>query len=73
MQVIMDMSKSIRHNIEEARAHIDRAYEVRDVCRAVSDWYKTMALAHLDFNAAGHAAVKKAIEDYRAKGQRSDL
>ena len=73
MRLIMKLSDDIRHNIDEAQHHINNAYAMRDECKAAADWYRAMALSHLDFNAAGHVAVKKLIEDYRASGKHSDL
>lgn len=70
--MIKGLSDSIRGNIAEARKHIDRAYSLRDECRVAADWYKTMAAAHLDFNTAGHSAVKKLIDEYKASGKNSD-
>lgn len=73
MRLIMDLSNEIRGNIGEAREKINMAYKLRDENRAAADWYKSMAAAHIDFNATGHAVAKKAIDDYKASGQHSDL
>lgn len=73
MRIIKQLTDDIRGNIDEARAKIDAAYLLRDTNRQAADWYKSMAAAHLDFNNAGHAAVSKAISDYKASGQASDL
>ena len=73
MRLIKDLCDDIRENIREARDKIDRAYALRDECKAAAEWYRSMAEAHLNFNAAGHEAVTRAIEDYKKKGQHSLL
>lgn len=73
MRMIKTLSDSIRENIREARRHIDKAYALRDECRVAADWYKSMAATHLDFNNAGHAAVKKLIDEHKASGKHTDF
>lgn len=73
MRIIKELSRDIRENITEARHHIDKAYELKASCRHAADWYKQMASAHLEFNTAGHASIRKLIDDYNAKGEHSPL
>ena len=72
MKTIKDLCESIRENIDEARDHICTAYDLLDTNRQAADWYRDMASAHLGFNTAGHAAVKKLIDDRKA-GSDSEL
>ena len=67
MKMIKVMSDEIRGNISEAREKINEAYMYRDKDKAVADWYKEMAVAHLKFNDAGHGVVAKLISEAREK------
>jgi hypothetical protein len=60
--MIKKVSNAIRENIHEAKEKIDMAYRLRDEDKAVADWYKEMAAAHLAFNSTGHNVVTKLIE-----------
>ena len=62
MRMIKALSDEIRCNIREAREKIGEAYKLRDKDKAVADWYKEMAAAHLAFNTNGHTVVTKLIE-----------
>jgi hypothetical protein len=62
MRMIKKVSDAIRHNIFEAKEKIGMAYRLRDEDKAVADWYKEMAAAHLAFNGTGHTVVTKLID-----------
>ena len=66
MKMIKHLSDEIRHNIHEAREKIGTAYQLKDKDRGVADWYKQMAIAHLDFNSTGHSCVTRLISEARA-------
>lgn len=70
MRMIKQISADIRCNISEAREKIGMAYKLRDKDKAAADWYKDMAAAHMAFNTAGHANVKRLIDE--AKSKRAD-
>ncbi len=67
MRMIKQISGDIRCNISEAREKICTAYKLRDKDKAAADWYKDMAAQHLAFNTAGHANVKRLIDEAKAK------
>ena len=67
MRMIKQISSDIRCNISEARDKICMAYKLREKDKAAADWYKDMAAQHLAFNTAGHANVKRLIDDAKAK------
>lgn len=62
MRMIKKVSDAIRENIHEAKEKIGMAYRLREEDKAVADWYKEMAAAHLAFNTTGHNVVTKLIE-----------
>lgn len=66
MRMIKKVSDEIRHNIFEAKDKIGMAYRLHDEDKAVADWYKEMAAAHLAFNENGHKNVMRLIEHARA-------
>ena len=70
MRMIKKVSDAIRGNIHEAKEKINMAYRLRDEDKAVADWYKEMAAAHIGFNTAGHNVVVKLIDT--AKTEKSD-
>ena len=61
MRMIKKVSDEIRENIHEAREKINMAYKLHDEDKAVADWYKEMAAAHIGFNTNGHGVVTKLI------------
>lgn len=65
MLIIKQLSADIAGNIEEAKDKIRMAYSVKAECPEAATWYKEMAVAHLNFNSAGHNAVKKVIDAYK--------
>ena len=67
MRMIKKVSDAIRENIHEAKEKIDMAYRLHDEDKAVADWYKEMAAAHLGFNTTGHNIVVKLIEQARTE------
>lgn len=67
MRMIKQLCCEIKGNICEAREKICTAYKLREKDKAVADWYKDMAAQHLAFNQAGHANVKRLIDDAKAK------
>lgn len=67
MRMIKRLSKEIECNIREAREKICSAYELRDKDKAAADWFRDMAAQHMAFNQAGHANVKRMIEDTKTK------
>ena len=67
MRMIKQISGDIRCNISEAREKICTAYKLREKDKPLADWYKDMAAQHLAFNTAGHANVKRLIEDAKVK------
>ena len=67
MKMIKMLSEEIKGNICEAREKIGIAYKLREKDKAAADWYKDMAAQHIAFNTAGHANVKRLIDDAKAK------
>ena len=67
MKMIKMLSEEIKGNICEAREKIGMAYKLREKDKAAADWYKDMAAQHIAFNTAGHANVKRLIDDAKAK------
>ena len=67
MKMIKMISEEIKGNICEAREKIGMAYKLREKDKAAADWYKDMAAQHMAFNTAGHANVKRLIDDAKAK------
>lgn len=67
MRMIKRLCYEIKGNICEAREKICTAYELKDKDKAVADWYKDMAAAHLAFNSTGHACVKRLIDETKTK------
>ena len=67
MKMIKMLSEEIKGNICEAREKIGMAYKLREKDKAVADWYKDMAAQHMAFNTAGHANVKRLIDDAKSK------
>ena len=67
MKMIKMISEEIKGNICEARDKIGMAYKLREKDKAAADWYKDMAAQHIAFNTAGHANVKRLIDDAKAK------
>lgn len=67
MKMIKMISEEIKGNICEAREKIGMAYRLRDKDKSAADWYKDMAAQHIAFNTAGHANVKRLIDDAKAK------
>lgn len=65
MQLIKKIMKIMDGNVGEAERYISKAYALREKNRAVADWYKEMASAHLGFNANGNALIKRCIDEYR--------
>ena len=61
MKVIKSLTEDIKCNIKEAREKIITAYSLRDKDRCAADWYRDMAVQHLDFNKTGHACVSRII------------
>lgn len=66
MKLIKQLSNDIACNIDEARDKIRTAYELKAEFPEAGAWYREMAIAHINFNANGHATVKKLIESYKA-------
>lgn len=66
MKIIKQISNDIACNIDEARDKIRTAYELKTEYPEAGAWYREMAMVHLNFNANGHAAMKKLIEGYKA-------
>lgn len=62
MRMIKKVSDAIRHNIFEAKEKIGMAYRLHDEDKAVADWWRDMAAAHMAFNEKGHAIVTRLIE-----------
>lgn len=67
MKMIKMISEEIKGNICEAREKIGMAYKLREKDKAAADWYKDMAAQHIAFNTAGHANVKRLIDEAKAK------
>ena len=67
MMIIKKLSGEIRSNIHEAREKINAAYRMRDKDKAVADWYRDMATAHIGFNTTGHNIVVKLIDQAKAE------
>ena len=63
MKMIKMLSEDIRENIHEAEEKIQTAYKLREKDRAVADWYRDMAVAHLNFNNTGHTIVARMIHE----------
>ena len=73
MRMIKQISADIRCNISEARDKIGMAYKLREKDKAAADWYKDMAAQHIAFNTAGHANVKRLIDDAKSKHADDEL
>ena len=67
MKMIKVISDEIRENIHEAREKIKEAYKLREKDKAVADWYKEMAAAHLKFNDTGPNVVVHLINEAKEK------
>ena len=67
MKMIKMISEEIKGNICEAREKIGMAYKLREKDNAAADWYKDMSAQHIAFNTAGHACVKRLIDDAKSK------
>ena len=67
MRMIKQLCCEIKGNICEAREKIGMAYKLRDKDKAAADWYKDMAAQHIAFNTAGHANVKRLIDEAKSK------
>ena len=65
MRMIKKLSHEIKGNIYGAKEKIETAYKLRDTDRAIADWYKDMALAHMQFNNTGHTLVSRQIAEAR--------
>lgn len=70
MRMIKKVSNAMWENIHEARDKIGMAYRLHDEDKAVADWYRDMAAAHIAFNTSGHNIVHNLIE--HAKGTMHD-
>lgn len=46
-------------NLMEADKYIREAHELKDECRTMADWYKDMALKHLEFNTGGKTVYER--------------
>lgn len=73
MRMIKWAADIIDSNITEAERYARKAHELREVNKQAADWCRDMATMHLQANTAGHAVVKKLIEDYAASGKNSEL
>ena len=49
-------------NLMEADKYIRGAHELKDECRAMADWYKDMAMKHVEFNTAGKSIYERLKE-----------
>lgn len=67
MKLIKMLSGAMWTNIDEACDKIKEAYRMRDVDKQIADWYKEMADAHIKFNSAAHANVKRLIDQAKAE------
>ena len=67
MKMIKCLTTEIKQNIHEAREKICIAYRLREKDKAVADWYKEMAAAHMAFNNNGHTNVTRVINDAKTK------
>lgn len=63
----------IRANLDEAEKYARKAHELKEDNKMAADWCKDMANMHLNANNAGHALVKKLIDDFAASGKNSEL
>ena len=63
MWMIKKLSGDIRENIHEAKEKIMTAYKLKEKDRAMADWYRDMAVAHLGFNQTGHTIVARMIRE----------
>lgn len=67
MLIIKNISKVIDGNVCEAEKYINKAYKAKDTNKALAEWYRDMASAHINFNTPGHAIVAKLIEAETSK------
>lgn len=67
MKMIKKVSDAIRENIHEAKDKINMAYRLRDEDKAVADWYREMAAAHIAFNTNGHSVVTRLIDTVKTE------
>lgn len=66
MQMIKWATEVMEGNVREARSYALKTYDFREKSKPASDWCREMAAAHLTFNAAGAALVKKLMDERRA-------
>lgn len=55
--------KTMMHNIGEAREKIHKANEWKEKNRGIADWFRQMAVGHLEYNAGAHQMVKNGLRD----------
>lgn len=59
--------KTMMHNIGEAREKIHKANEWKDKHRGIADWFKQMAVGHLEYNTGAHQMVKNGLREMSAE------
>lgn len=65
MLIIRQIAKDIACNIREAEDKIGVAYSIRDEFPEEADWYKHMAIDHLEFNDRAHNLIADLIKEHR--------
>ena len=56
---------NMMHNVAEAREKINMAYRWRDKHRGIADWFKQMAMSHLEFNAGAMQMARNGLQEVR--------
>ena len=57
--------KNMMHNISEAREKIHKANEWKDKHRGIADWFRQMAVGHLEYNTGAMQMVKNGLHEIR--------
>lgn len=60
---IKKIARNMDGNISEAHKYARMAHEWRDKCRMQADWYRDMAVGHLNFNAPARQLYDKRMAD----------
>ena len=67
------MLQGMSTNVSEASEKIRMAYGFRKDWKALADWQRDMATAHLQFNTAGMKAAQNCMSSMRADPAHDDL
>lgn len=70
MKCICDI---LRGNNAEAKKYMEKAASIKNEDKALADWMRTMAIAHINFNNDGVSLAKKHLEEMKNKKDRPDF